>query len=196
MANLTAAEKQMFTSYYGDEHLENNDDFWTEVIVLYMDRDVTLPVIDNHINRRWLAEMLDCPPGKCGLCCTKYTRLHLTDIDLARLPEVEYQTDEKGKFIDISKDCPFMKDRVCTVWDKRPDVCMQFPTQSSIPHLVEGKAINFLGYRIKCPASVNVIRKVMTQAVSGEQMLLPDLSIINRRVNETDNDKQTKDDAC
>lgn len=184
MAQLNPAEGRMFAKYGGDRNLIDNEMFWLEVLASYQGAVVVMPIPNALEAYRKLAEMLECPPGQCGACCRCYDTVPLNDLDIKRLEKVKTPDELKsliseidGKKSLISKGgCPFLVNDSCSIYDKRPDSCVQFPCQTP----VQTAAGPLITYRIKCQAGLNVIRQVMREAVSaGKLMLLADLSLAN-----------------
>jgi len=178
---MTDRDARMFTRYYGDRHLEDNDAFWQDVWDEYTHQDVIIPLDDNYTNRRGLIEMLECE--QCGECCSCYEKQPLAEWDIVRLPEIKYEKCPDGYYMDIANGCPYLDGTKCSVWDKRPDGCMQWPIQSPVPALVNGQDRMWLTYRVACPASIKVLRAVLRWAVSCGFMILPDLSLVARMDN-------------
>jgi len=178
MSQLSEQERVMFTRYYGDKRLEANDSFWADVWDVYCHTDVPIPIEDDHINRRWLAGMLECE--QCGECCASYPRLLVTDKDIARLPGMPYRREGDNSYLNIKDGCCYLENGKCSVWEKRPDGCVQWPIVGSTPAVVNGTAMRWLVYRVGCLASVKVLRDVMRRAARGGYMLLPDLSLVAR----------------
>lgn len=186
MADLSFSEQEMFAKYYGDRELHKDDKFWLDVMIAYRDKVVPMPLQDNYASRRRLKEMLDCPGGVCAACC-HYDKLHVSESDIKRLFKViedtgrYLETDENGKtFISCKNGCPFIKDMKCTVYENRPDVCAEFPIQDPREGMVGNTKFAQVQYRLKCPAALDVVKAVMTEAVELHGlMLLPDLTLIN-----------------
>ncbi|MFA5432658.1 MAG: YkgJ family cysteine cluster protein [Candidatus Paceibacterota bacterium] len=181
MADFTFEEQQMMARFWGEKDLVNNEGFWASCLILYQDKLVALPIADNPSSRRRLAGMLDCN-GSCSLCC-HYAKVHLTESDLARLPDdAAVCKDEKGSYLDCKNGCQFLKDGKCSIYDIRPDVCYDFPIQSPRTATTpDGREIQQVQYRLKCVQGLKVIRQLMAEAVAGGKlMLLPDLSLINK----------------
>jgi Fe-S-cluster containining protein len=186
MADLSVQETEMMGKFYGDMNLVNNESFWNNVLVLYTNKLVPLPLVDNPASRRRLSDLLDCPPGKCSECC-HYERVPLTDMDIKRLPDLiahfkKNETDGKENYpfyIDCKNGCPFIKDSSCSVYKNRPDICQQFPMQNPREASIKGKPFLQVTYRVKCLPSIQVIRQIMREATEGgKAILLPDLSVV------------------
>lgn len=194
MADLTLAECGMFSKYYGDKDLVNNEAFWEDCLLFYSDRNIPLPLADNSDSRRRLRLLLKCPPGKCGVCC-QYRDTPISESDLQIIKEnwqkedmdiADFESkyikkkDDGSLFMDTSKGCPFMVDNSCTIYEYRPAICGDFPIQKPRESLFNNQQ-KFLQlvYRLKCPASLDVIKTIMKEATDGGQMLLlPDLSLV------------------
>ena len=186
MANLSPAEKKMFLLYNGDDHLEDNDSFWVNVLANYKEKVVVLPMPDNYITRRFLSGMLLCNPGECNECC-HYNRVPLNSFDLARFEiakiDANLMYDEGKHYLVTEGGCQFLKDGACSIYKNRPDVCKQFPIQASAKADYDGQPLDIISYRIKCYPSVLVVREILTEACRGGMLLLPDLSLVKRDEN-------------
>lgn len=192
MADYTLEETRMIGKYYGQDHLESNDLFWLDCLINYQDKIVLLPLIDDARSRRKLHDLLDCPPGVCNKCCG-YHRVPLSPDDLTRLKGLESNLTktEDGLELHCDNGCPFLKDSQCSIYKIRPDVCAEFPIQLPRESLIDGKT-PFLQvvYRLKCKASLDVIKSVMQEACQTAPMiLLPDLSLVPRVVSKLPNIK-------
>jgi Fe-S-cluster containining protein len=176
----------LFEKYYGNEDLIHCDEFWDDVLIHLKEGTVTLPVEYLPENVRFLQEQLECTPGTCGECC-RYgiTPIIQRDIDrllktvpMDTLQNCIYTRPDKTTFMrgePAGTDCPLMKNNVCTVYEKRPDVCWIYPIQGA-------SKSRMIIYRIKCKPSVDVIRKVFRGALHKEdKLLLPNLMIISKR---------------
>lgn len=195
MADLSFAELRQFSKYYGDRDLINNDRFWLDCLALYQDKVVALPLVDDVTSRRYLADLLKCPPGKCGVCC-RYSQTPLNSRDVLRLAklgknELVIAGDNGTFYLDCSKGCPFLVDNECSIYNDRPDICIQFPAQTCRDAFMEnGQPFKQIQYRIKCPASIEVVRQIFKDSIDqGKSILLPDLSLmpISEEINVTDN---------
>jgi Fe-S-cluster containining protein len=189
MAELTFQEMEMTSKFFGDKDLVHNKDFWLGVFILYQDKVVPLPLVDNPQSRRRLHDMLKCPPGNCGDCC-HYNNVPLSDMDIKRLNE-HYAVITNDNKLDCSKGCQFLKDNQCSIYSDRPDVCVEFPIQSPREGILyTGEKFQQVQYRVKCIQSIDVIRTIMEEAcASGDMMLLPDLSLIPVFKKESNNAK-------
>ena len=190
MAEFTFQEQQMMARFYGDRNLINDEGFWGSCLLMYQDKNVLLPIADNPSARRRVASMLDCNGTNCSLCCN-YKRVSLSESDVARLPEKAIvNTDERGLYLDCSNGCQFLKEGKCSIYDVRPDTCYDFPIQPPREAINrDGKQLQQMQYRLKCPAGLKVIRQLMTEAVAGGKlMLLPDLSLITIEEEQVEND--------
>lgn len=198
MADLTTKEMAMHAKYFGDRELIDNDLFWVECLMAYMDKVVALPLIDCAETRRKLTDMLDCPPGGCGLCC-RYDRVPMSKEDIGRLAGTELAVQSvDGQLYLMCKDgCQFLKDEACSVYKKRPDVCMQFPIQTARDGLINGKIpFKQVQYRLKCEPGLKVIRAIMREALAGgEMMILPDLSLIPKFIDPLEKLKEINHEA-
>jgi len=181
LADLTVNEMGMFAKYYGDKDLINNDLFWLECLMAYPDKVVPLPLVDCAETRRKLSDLLECNPGECGLCC-RYERVPLSNEDIKRLEgtNANITAYNNGFILDCKNGCQFLKDGACSVYKKRPDICMQFPIQTPRDGLINGETpFKQVQYRLKCKPGLDVIRAIMRESLAaGEMTLLPDLSLI------------------
>jgi len=192
MANLSASEQKMFGKYWGAKDLIDDEAFWADVLLLYVmeERNVCLPLAFNPLTVRRVLDMLECPPGKCGLCC-RYKRLPITELDIKKIREsgkvseeklaTIVQSDARGQFMSCQPECPFLKDNECTIYKYRPDVCYQFPIQRGVEGTLDGQPFISMLVRVKCPPVIKVIRYMLRESLEaseGHSMLLPDLTII------------------
>jgi Fe-S-cluster containining protein len=181
MADLTLEEMRMTAKYFGNADLVNNEMFWLDCLVNYQDKVVPLPLADNAASRRKLHDLLECPPGKCGGCC-HYKNVPLSPDDINRLQNFQDKLvkTEKGLELHCENGCPFLADGTCSIYGKRPDVCAEYPIQLPRESMMDGKTlVHQVTYRLKCQASVNVIRAIMKEAChTAPMLLLPDLSLI------------------
>jgi len=190
LANLTVNEMAMFAKYNGDKDLINNELFWRECLMAYKETVIPLPMVDCAEARRKLSDMLNCPPGECGACC-RYERVPVSREDVKRLGEVGATAAvlQDGQLYLMCKDgCQFLKDGACSVYAKRPDVCMQFPIQTPRDGVIDGKTpFKQVQYRLKCQPALEVIRAILRESLDGgEMVLLPDLSLIPKYVDPMD----------
>lgn len=188
MADLTAEEQRLFAKYWGVKDLHLVDEFWTEVLLFYTERVVPVPLPYNPYSARRVLEMLECPPGKCGLCC-RYEKLPVDALDLNRIAEhTDYSMEFLQSVLKVGDDgsiyipciggCPFLRDNACDIYEHRPNVCYFYPINQ--PRLAElgGQPFQQMTIRVKCPSSVNIIRILMTESLASGGLLLPDLSIV------------------
>lgn len=191
MADLTRGEQFLFGKYWGKDNLIDNEDFWTSALASLVSEDkvIVLPLEHNSMSVRRILEMLQCPPGKCGICC-RYKRIPVNELDLQRLeeyypdkqPRQKVKTaDDIGTYLDGSNGCPFLENNTCAVHDHRPDVCYHFPIQGGIEGNIGGRSLVLMRLRLKCPAALNIARKILAESIrngGGKTFLLPDLSIV------------------
>jgi Fe-S-cluster containining protein len=132
--------------------------------------------------------MLDCPPGKCGLCC-KYPQIHVSRADIKKITDntefknLDVKEDDKGNlYMDGSNGgCPFLRDNICIIWPHRPFICSLYPIQGGRPAMLNGRKVNQMLIRLNCLESIKLARKVIDLALRDPQfMLLPDLSVVQR----------------
>jgi Fe-S-cluster containining protein len=77
---------------------------------------------------------------QCGKCCKWDGVVNLTPEDISRL--AKHEGIEEQEYIDKytndgdtlkdkenSKECIYLKDNLCGVWDKKPEQCEKFPTK-------------------------------------------------------------------
>jgi len=182
MADLLPVEAYLFSKYYGNRNLVNDDGFWADVAFLYKEKNVPLPLIDNPASRRRLHDLFHC--NQCGECC-KYDRVPVSDLDIQRLEKSLHNVrdyivndDNVNKMV-CTNGCQLLKDNKCSAYPNRPDVCAEFPIQNSRQaQLSNGQPFTQIIYRLKCQPSVDVIRIIMADACSKGMMLLPDLSLV------------------
>jgi len=192
MANLTQAEKTLFSMFWGKENLIDDDHFWRMAGALLSSEDgeLVLPLSFNPLTVRRVLGMLQCSPGKCGACC-RYKRITLTDLDVERIvSNTDFKDisglvneDESGKFLSgEGEGCPFLKDNVCQIYGYRPDVCYLFPIQGGKKAFVNGKEpFEAMRLRLKCQPAMEVARAILRESMAlneGKTRLLPDLSIV------------------
>ncbi len=179
MDKLTSGEARLYARWTGRDFI-NLEEYWEDVFKSMIDMDVPLPYRYNPVTVRMIHEMLKCPPGKCGICCN-YPQVPLAKHDIKRmeqagikLPEIK-QKEDGTLYFDCSNGCPFLRNNTCTIYNKyRPDACWLFPVQPK-------KDSELLFMRIKCKPAMDVIRKVITEAVKENNwLLLPNLICIER----------------
>lgn len=188
MADFTQEEQRLFAKYWGVTNLHLNDEFWTEVLITYREKVVPVPLVYSPQSCRRVLEMLECPPGKCGLCCRYETApidtldmkriADNTEWDLEKLAGIVKTNDQGGLFIPCTGGCPFLVDNACSIYDYRPNTCYFYPINTLRRGNLGGQAVDVMTIRIKCPTSVNVIRTLANESLAGGGILLPDLSII------------------
>jgi Fe-S-cluster containining protein len=174
----------MFTKYYGDEHLEDNNTFWFDVFALFKEKNVRMPLSDNPKTRARLEKMLDCPGGACSSCC-EYNRVPLNSDDLKRMEiagvKPKITTDKDKLYLDTTGGCQFLQDGKCSIYGIRPKVCAEYPFQNPTQAVYQGQTFNQVNYRLRCFPALMVIREILTEACRGGMMLLPDLSLVMRK---------------
>ena len=189
VTNMTKGEEVLFSKYYGQDNLQDNDAFWEDVIVHLNDYDVVLPMEYTPENVRVLHGLIDCQPGACGECC-RYGQTPIYEYDIHRLTKSGATTMEKLQTCVYTRkdgsmfmrgepagaDCPLLENNVCTVYDNRPDVCWLFPVMKG-PRMIGNKGM--VRYRLKCKPAVDVAKTIFKGALSvGGYKLLPNLTII------------------
>lgn len=192
MADLSQAEQILFSTFWGKDNLIDDEEFWLQVMMLLMPEDkmIALPLHFNLLTVRRVLDMLQCPVGKCGLCC-HYPRVTMSDTDIDKiLKNTDYteddlakviQQDERGKFMNCSGEggCFFLKDNSCTIYKYRPDVCYLFPIQGGVDAMIEGQAVQIMRIKLKCLAAIEVTRAILRESLAaGNLRLLPDLSLV------------------
>jgi Fe-S-cluster containining protein len=180
--NICRQDLIMFSKYYGDKDLVSNEGFWGDAFLNYQNFTIPLPLVDTPESRRRLKDMFSCPKGKCSMCCREYIRVPVGDMDIKRLGDEFVKEDKDGKFLDTSKGCPYLVEGVCSVYEKRPDTCAQFPVQKSREAFVGDTKIAQMQYRLKCIPALNVIRELMVEACQGNVILMPDLNLIQKEI--------------
>lgn len=182
MTQFNEVEVKLFSKYWGAVHLEDNDGFWEDVHRLYKESAINVPAplgVD-AFSVRYASDLLVCPPGECAECC-KYKRVPITDRDVARIVEhSEYSMDDvegmlgandSGRFLRTEGGCPFLKDKACTIYAYRPDICWLFPLQPNVQ--------NQMVVRLLCRPALNLVRKLIVDSVRANgTLLLPNLNII------------------
>ena len=190
---LTNGETVLMSKYYGQQDLAKNEAFWQDVLTCLGKEETTvaIPLLFNPTAVRRVQEMLDCTPGKCGDCC-RYKRISITEIDSQRLADSNACTmEELGKALAADKDgiflpgepngCPFLRDNICSVYQRRPDICWLFPIMGGRPTIINGKPAEQMLVRLKCEPIVRVVRQLITESLAKQDaLLLPDLSIVPR----------------
>jgi Fe-S-cluster containining protein len=190
MNNMTAGEQKMFAKYWGVQDLQTKEEFWEEAFLTYSEANVPVSMIYNPNCVRFILDELNCPPGVCGECC-HYPYTTITFHDMQRIAEhTEHTMDELKALVktengliwlDGSKGCPFLKDKACSIWKYRPDICWLFPIQGALSSKATetGNAVKQMSMRIKCRETFRVLRKMITYTLSdGKGLLLPNLTII------------------
>lgn len=180
---------KLYAKYWGNGELVNNDGFWEDIYEYYSHEycDAPLPLEYNPTTVRMVLDLLDCPPRKCGKCC-RYNKLKLRPTDIQKITDnTSYTMKDLGLFrdsgktyMDCSNGCMFLKDNSCTIHKFRPDACFFFPIGSK-DVVSGGRDTKQMIIRIKCPTALDIARKVITEAMSKDNLLLlPDLTIIPR----------------
>jgi Fe-S-cluster containining protein len=177
---LTKKENDHWAKYYGQDFI-NNDEFWQDCLEVYYNRNIGLPLLYNTLTITKLIKRLKCPSGECGECCKCYKVVPLSAYDIRRFQDNGIDTSklitlqDGGVTIDADKSgrCPYLKeDNSCSVYAFRPETCFIFPIQ-------KGKEGEQLNVRLKCQPALDLIRKVITDAINeGGKLLLPDLTVI------------------
>jgi len=189
MISLDTGEIKLFGKYWGKD-LVHNEDFWEDVYEYYSQepRNAPMPLHYTPSTVRYVLDMLECPPGVCGECC-HYKTIQLRGKDIPRIVENTEYTLEYLKgilkekdgyyYIDGSNGCPFLKDNSCSIHKYRPDTCYLFPIGNK-ESAVKGEKVLQMTMRIRCVPVLKVARKLVTDSVTENKILLPDLSIIPR----------------
>lgn len=185
---MTENEERLFAKYYGDFHLEANEDYWKDAFELLQGQNIAMPMAYNPQSTRLVLSWLGC--YMCGDCC-RYDLLPLFPHDAERImANSEYDLEflkqhikrDKGKsYLICTGGCPFLKDNKCIIYDYRPDACYFYPLQAPDEAVWDGKKVEQMVIRAKCQQSFKLIRKIITRALDeGNRMLLPDLKVINK----------------
>lgn len=177
---FSPGEARLYSKYYGKEFI-NDEQYWQDVLIYLRDVDIPMPYRYNPITVRIVHEMLECPPGNCGGCCN-YKEVPLSHNDITRmenasiaLPQI-LTKDNGTQYFDCSNGCPFLIENSCSIYKYRPDACWLFPVQHSSDS-------DLLHIRVRCQASIAVIRKIVTAAVKENNfLLLPNLICIEKEV--------------
>ena len=185
MADLDLQEMKMFSKWYSTRKLVNNQEFWRDCMSAYVDKSISLPMYDEPAEEEAILKMVKCPPGQCGACC-RYDKVSITweEYELLRRNtqrEVIVLSDNQGNiFLDSSDGCQFLKNNICTIHSFRPSTCRAFPIITPKDAVAtDGAEVKQIQMRLKCQASLEVIRSIFSRACSnGKVMLLPDLSLI------------------
>ncbi len=123
-----------------------------------------------------VAGRIDC--RTCGNCC-KVMSPELAKKDVRRLAEVlllpedelirEYLQpgEDKGTYVSRQVPCPFLQDKLCTVYEARPDVCRSFPNlhkrdfRSRLIQVVQNSTV--------CPTAYNVLELLKVEFWRGRR---------------------------
>jgi uncharacterized protein len=123
-----------------------------------------------------VAAAIDC--CACGNCC-KVMSPELTKRDVRRLAEAlhlpedelirEYLEpgEDRGTYVSKQVPCPFLRDKLCTVYEARPDVCRSFPNlhkrdfRSRLIQVVQNSTV--------CPIVYNVLELVKAEFWRGRR---------------------------
>lgn len=186
--NARMGLQHLSSKYWGVDNLHTNDDFWRDVMMSLMGSEVTvtMPLEFNTANIERLRAMVECPPGKCGLCC-RYSKTSLRHADITRmmvggvpnLAGLVKGMDTEEPYLDSSKGCPFLVDNKCSIYEHRPEICRLFPLQGGVMATWMGKEMLSCAIRLKCPTSINILRAVMEEQVPlKEWRLMPDLGLL------------------
>ena len=186
MADLTVDEQYLFAKYWGKEL---GDEFWADINARYLKSDALLALSAEYNPQtvKRVLSMLDCPPGRCSICC-RYPQIHVTQEDIRNIvnntehKDIKVKEEKGGYYIDGSNGgCPFLKDDYCTIWKYRPFICYLYPIQGGRAAILNGKRVSQIIIRLNCQSSIDLARKVIEITLKNpEFMLLPDLSVINR----------------
>lgn len=182
MTKFNEVEVKLFSKYWGADHLEDNDEFWEDAYNLHKETAINVPVplgLD-AFSIRYAGDLFVCPSGGCADCC-RFKRVSVRERDVLRIVEnTEYSMDDvegmlgandNGRFLKAEGGCPFLKDKVCTIYAYRPDICWLFPLQSNTD--------NQMLVRLLCRPALDLVRKLITDSVRANgTLLLPNLNII------------------
>jgi Fe-S-cluster containining protein len=185
LAELDIQEMKMFAKWYGTAGLASNREFWHDCMAAYVDKCVTLPMYDELAEREGVLKLVKCPPGECGACC-KYDKVAITQKEYNAIlanthSSINIISDDKGNlFLDSSKNCQFLINRICTIYSYRPSVCRSFPIITSKEAVAaDGTPVKQIQVRLKCRPCLDAVCEIFTRVcATGKLILLPDLSLI------------------
>ena len=177
---MSPGEARLYSKYYGKDFI-GDDKYWDDVLIYLKDVDIPMPMKYNPNTVRLVHDMLECPPGNCGGCCD-YQEVPLNSNDIRRLmlsavkpPEI-YTKPDGSQYFSCLNGCPFLVDNTCSIYKYRPDAYWLFPVQHSSDN-------DLLHIRVRCKASVRVIRTIITSAVEENNfLLLPNLLCLEKEV--------------
>ena len=153
---------------------ERHDEFEVMRYMLEADDDITDEEIDTFVEKLAapVIEAIDCT--KCANCCRSLD-VYLTPNDARNLAtgidippktipvryleqEPTREIGEWGKF--RQKPCVFLKDRLCTIYEHRPESCRMYPQLTpdfrwTLKDTIEGASF--------CPIIYNVLDVLMTK---------------------------------
>ncbi len=192
MVELNNLQAALFAKYWGRDDLVNDDEFWQDVYAYYSNESIAgsapMPLVFDPYSVRMVRGWLDCPPGLCGKCC-RYDAIQLNPNDFTRIAEhTSYTEEDLRKITTITeglpalhagKGCLFLKDNVCTIHKFRPDACYMFPFDGK-DAVLDGKTVKQMRIRLICEPALVVARKIITDIMSKDKILLPDLTVIPR----------------
>lgn len=193
MASFTSADHKIFSKYYGVANFQETEEYWQDILTVYKETLLPLPLIATDKSLAEVSAMLHCPPGVCGECC-RYRLTAVRPEDIERLVAAGVDRESLIAGCEPGENClnmryrgdscQFLVNNACSVYDARPSICRTFPVQTGVASVtINGRHVEQIHIRVKCKAAVNVIRQVMSKAlkVNPGLVLLPDLTIIDRR---------------
>jgi Fe-S-cluster containining protein len=183
---MSQRDKWMFAKYYGRLDLIDDNLYWDDVLEVYRDTNVPLPMPVKPEAVRQFFDGFEC--ARCGDCC-KYPHTQLSQREIDRIAEsseenkwlIESVLEDYGGGKSIKAPCPFFKDNSCTIYKIRSHTCYFFPLQLHVGTEIEvnGEKQSVMFCRVKCPSSVKAIRTVIRDMLkqSDKFILLPNLNI-------------------
>ncbi len=179
---LSKGEQKLFAKYWGHPNLAECDEFWADVYETYKEIDIPMPMKHSPLTIRFVHDLLDCQ--KCGDCC-RYKRIPIKEDDIKRIKEHCNEIDsfvqkcDEGLYLDGTNGCPFLKEKLCSIYKYRPDTCFLYPVQNGIKSMMGEELLTQMTIRLRCPQTLKMIRTIITDAVKAkESLLLPNLNII------------------
>jgi len=132
---------------------------WERAYSEHNNQSIILPLKWNPFAVRRVHDLLHCE--RCGECC-KYGRVPVTQVDVDRAPEIAPYIQREGErgFLITKGGCPFLKDNLCSIYDRRPDVCWLFPMQT--PITTDGREMIVL--RLKCRSALSAAQVLYSEA--------------------------------
>ncbi len=140
--------------------------------------DISQAGLDRTVAHHYaaVAAMIDC--CACAKCCKVMTP-QLAKKDIRRLAEVLLLAEDelinaylqpgedKGTYVSRQAPCPFLQDKLCTVYEARPDNCRSFPNlhkrdfRSRLIQVVDNSTV--------CPIIYNVLELLKLEFRRGRR---------------------------